>query len=166
MNIESLESYFETLATNNKAIAHTANDKRFSTLTMQEVLNGMQKGLKGIFMHLDLPEIRPVDLLSDNTRKVYDCGIILTDVVKLGSLEEEKEAMRNLEPVVDQIISKLLNDRKKFVLNHLDVNSFRVVPVGPIFDNRYGWRINFQLNEPQSYVLDESKWENETRFKI
>ena len=166
MNITELENYFETLATNNIAISHSPSNKRFATLTMHEVLNGMKTGLKDIFLYLELPEIRPADLLSDNTRKIYDSAVIITKPVKSGDVEQEKEVMRDLEEIVDQIISKLKNDRHKYILNHLDINTIRVVPVGPVFDNRHGWRINFQLNEPQSYFLDETKWINETKFTI
>ena len=55
---------------------------------------------------------------------------------------------------------------KSLLLKGFDVNSLRFYKVGPMFTNHYGWRVEFMLNDrfSNNLQLDETKWNNETKF--
>ena len=72
------------------------------------------------------------------------------------------------------MVTKLKNDRRKAfdsaqpspenLIKHLQLNSIRLTPVGPVFDGWFGWIVNHVISTNKSDQLDESKWEDETKW--
>ncbi len=176
LNTTDLKTYWLNAAIRNKAIGHVEGIKKhFSFFTPEEALSTI-KNMCDPYLAVELPEVRLVDSNSDNIRSVFSGGILILKGADSTNYSKIQTAYDEMFIIGRQLISKMLNDRKKAndnniplpeaLLKHLDIQSISMVEVGPVFDNKYGWRINYQLNTPDNLDLDESKWTNETKWNF
>jgi hypothetical protein len=169
------ETYWLHAAQRNNAIAHTDESKHFTTYNVEDALTEL-KNIKYPLLALEEPEYRIADGLSDNTRLPVTGAILILKRAKAGDYKEIREATQSTFPIAFQMITKLRNDRKRAndsgipspenMVKHLDLNTIRMVMVGPVFDGCYGWRVEFTINSPANMNLDESQWTGETKWKF
>jgi hypothetical protein len=175
MRLADLKTYWENAAKNNLAIQHTESEKHFCVFTAEDALSSL-KQLEDNVLVLELPNSTLSDANSDNIRYIPAAAVLILKSANQGNKDEVIQAYLDLEPVAIQLISKMLNDRKKAnndnisapekYMKHLDLNRIRMVDVGPVFDDKYGWRIDFEFNSPINLDLNESEWlpNTETKF--
>lgn len=170
-------SYFETVAINNKVLAHAPNApiKRitFYEIDIDTILNAVRLDLKYTSMLIECPEFKPDDGKSDNIRDMSTSAFLIVKEVIIGDIVSRRNALDETLTVARQVVSKMLNDSKKARLNmansimkDFDVNTARFFKVGPICNNLYGYRVEFTLNQrfSKNLQLDESEWDNETKY--
>lgn len=176
MKYSEYVEYFKTACINNKVLAHV--DNTHHTFYEVDILDIALESLKFKDKHLSLllesPTKRAGDNDSDNIRKYVTGAFAILQEAKIGDQTHRRSVLDATEEVAEEICSKLLNDAKKHLQNSshpwklkgLDVNSFRIYKIGPVFTNHYGWRVEFTLNDrfSNNLHLDESKWNNETKF--
>lgn len=169
-------NYFKTCAINNKVLAHDeANHPTFYEIDIEDILNAMKLKNKHLSLLIESPEAKPYDEKSDNIRKLKTGAFVIIREAKMGDTVDKELALDETEEVAEQVISKMLNDTRKSKQStaftpkiNLDVNSIRIQKVGPILTNHFGWRVEFTLNSTFNLglQLDETKWNNETKFSI
>lgn len=169
-------SYFKTAAVNNKVLAHVEKTHHtFYEIDIVDILDGLKTKLKFMSMLVECPESRIYDEKSDNIRKMVTGAFTIIKEAKAGDIIDREAVLDATQEVVEQILSKMLNDtrksRRKSQLSpkiFLEPASVRVQKIGPLPSELYGWRAEFTLNQPfhNNLVLDESKWDNETTFNI
>lgn len=167
---KAYNDYFETIATNNKQIAHVAGSddtKRFYALDLEEVLTGQRRNFTGFSLILENMESNFYDGLGDNVREYQQAAY---SIVKNYDRRNDGHdvlvtILDDCYKIVKQIQSKIFKDRKNRILSGLDVNSFHIHKVGPILSEAYGYRCTFQFNEPAWLKFEPSQWDNETPLK-
>ncbi len=170
-------AYFKTAAINHKLLLHVDNTNvTFYRMDIEEVLTGLRYKLKTKSLILENPEKNTRDLLSDNPRKIITGAFLVIGPVKKNDFADEVTVLDKCEEISEDILSKIANDCSKFKRNPnwaraikgFDPNSIRSQKVGPLFDNFYGWRTEFQIIQTyrNNLKLDASKWNNETAFTI
>ncbi len=174
MILSDLKTYWQKAATNNLLILHTESAKHFCSFTAEEALSSL-KNIKYPALCLELPAMGLNDGLSDNIRLISNGAVLILSHAKQGDNVAIAKVMIDTEVIVLQLVSKILNDRKRANetgrsspeknMKHLDLNKVRWVDVGPVFDSLYGWRLEFEFNGPIPTELDESKWLPGTEVK-
>jgi hypothetical protein len=176
MKYSGYVEYFKTAAINNKALAHV--NGTHETFYEVDIIDVAQESLKfkNKFMSLllEAPSKKAGDNDSDNIRKYLSGAFAILLEAKKGDHADRQNVLDLTEDVAEEICSKILNDAKKHLqssahpwkLKDFDVNSLRFYKVGPMFTNHYGWRVEFMFNDrfSNNLQLDESKWNNETKF--
>jgi len=169
--------YFRNAAINHKQLLHDTNGKvSFYRMDIEELLSGLRTNLKSISLIIESPEKRTQDLLSDNPRKVITGAFLVIGPVKKNDFNDEVSVLDKTEAITEDILSKIKNDCSKYrrdsswprVIKGFDPSTIRSQKVGPLFNNFYGWRTEIQINQTYSnnLILDESNWNNETKFSI
>lgn len=167
MTIVEYKNYFKTAAENHKDILHVdGTSEHFIKINVEEVISGLKSKLLFPLVAIEMPEIATDDQLSDNVRDIFEGAVIILKPASLTKYDEQFDTINACFELCKHFRSKMVNDRRKNILKHLDVNSFRFVEVGPVYNNLFGCRLEFRLNEPANTYLDESKWNNETKFSI
>lgn len=177
MTLPQLKQYWQEAAENHIDIRHTLTEKRFCSFSVEEALASL-KDMMYPAICLEMPITRPTDNNSDNILIALDSAILIIQKVEASNHQEIEQAFVDTEVIARDMMSKLLNDRKKAfqdgvtaprsLIKHLDVTSLELKEVGPIFDTCYGWRLDFKFLTPNSLALDESRWlpDTETKFNF
>lgn len=176
MKYSEYVEYFKTAAINNKVLAHVPDTHH--TFYEVDIIDVAQESLKFknkyLSVLLEAPSKQAGDNNGDNIRKYISGAFAILKEAKIGNHADRQLCLDETEEVAEQICSKILNDAKKHLRDHayqwklkgFDVNSLRFYKVGPMFTNHYGWRVEFTFNDrfSNNLQLDESKWNNETKF--
>lgn len=176
MKYSEYVEYFKTAAINHKVLAHVQDTHH--TFYEIDIIDVAQESLKFknkyLSILLEAPSKQPGDNNSDNIRKYISGAFVILKEAKIGNHADRQLVLDETEEVSEDVASKILNDAKKHLKNPsyqwklkgFDVNSLRFYKVGPMFTNHYGWRVEFTFNDrfSNNLQLDESKWNNETKF--
>lgn len=167
MTLTEYINYFKTAAQNHKDILHVdGSDEHFIKINVQEVISKIKTTIKFPVVAIEMPEIGTVDQLSDNVRDLFEGAFVILKPANLTDYDAQFTVISECLEICNDFRSKMVNDRRKNILKHLDVNSFRFSEVGPVYNNLFGYRLDFRLNEPANVFLDEDKWNDETKFSI
>ncbi len=176
MRFSEYLAYFEAAATSNKLIGHTSENKRFFSITIDELLNVQKAKSSEISLYLLPPQIKPTDALSDNVRKVFIGEFLILKNTNAKDLSTIGAVLDETQDVAEQIIAKMKNDQSKFLMNKnhpwkikgLDLNTVSITMNGPLMGACYGWGVDFQMNQTwtDKMLINNADWHNDTRFEI
>ena len=159
-----LVSYFENLATSHTAIRHTQEEKHFFRFELEEMLTGMRSGVNYPALVLEGYDFTFVDGDSDNVHKRLNCGfMVIGKVSDKGDYDQIHELWDSLEEIGDEIIIRILHDKRERKTDCLAFFSVRSVSGTPLADMNlihYGFRYEFQLTWPVSNDINLSVWED------
>lgn len=151
-------SYFENLARKHKSILHTDAQKHFYRLDIEEVLTGLRTPIKYPALILEMHEGRILNNASDNIRDLQTGAfMIVKQVSKKDDFKEEMSALEECLNIGYDIIARMWQDRHNRVLNSFDIGTVNYSKVGPVFDNAYGYRFTFGLDD-RLPGYDSTKW--------
>lgn len=178
MKFSEIVAYFTAAAVSNKILAHNppARDT-FRAMGMDEILQDLKTDMVDITMVLESDfEVRPVDLLSDNKRKVIDGAFWVIKIVPANDFDTRTAALDQCELVTEQIIAKINNDVAKrrqnpnhpYALEGWEFNNFRIQQVKHAVNGWCGYRTDFNLTQRfyNNGVLKTADWINDTTFEI
>lgn len=101
-----------------------------------------------------------VDRGSDNVleRTLYGCYLLCQ-----GATPDEasvRAAMVQARELSTQVMLALMRDHRdaREGLQHLEVNSFRIEPLGAVGDSGYGVALSFTVLEPSTAVYNPNLW--------
>ena len=179
MTLKVYRNYFEKLARQNIALSHNPEQgkKSYMDILIDDVVNQVSYDLTGICLFLEKPTIKPYDALSDNPRKIFNGGFLIMEPFKnSGDPDEKNLILERTEELTEDIISKIKNDQKlannnkfyEFPIKGFDLNTVYTESVGQIFNDWYGWRTSFSINQTyrNNLILDASKWRTDKPSKI
>lgn len=165
-------TYFENLARNHKSILHQeAGDlkkKHFARSgNMFEFENALKKGAQFPLLVLN-PKTASSNGTLTNQRRFYKGGLsVLKPLNRGNSTQNDIDQIRkDCEDIIEDIIQKMINDRRKRVLEGLNLGGFVIQEEGPLNDNLYGAHLSFSWDIEIVTLFDASKWNNETAFTI
>ncbi len=173
MTLADFLLYGEQIARRNKLIGHTDTEQHF----VQFGLEAVHSALKDVMYPLlgaELPVTGFDDRGSDNIHIINDGAFVIVQSVREGDSEAVNKAYNEMHIIAIQIVQKFLNDRKLSLvpgrpspqnqINNLAISRIKIVDVGPIFENCYGWRVSFPMQGATDMDLVESDWIDEVAF--
>lgn len=172
-DIEQYKQYGEQIARRHKAIGHSDTERHYTMFTAEDALSGL-RNMESPLLAAELPEIRFVDEGSDNVHMVMNGAYLILKKCRAGEGNAIVKAYEEMHVIALDIVRKFLNDRRmalkmgrkkpESLLHHLQVNGIHLVDVGPVFENYYGWRIDFPCQTAIEMDLDKTKWIGEVAF--
>ena len=169
MNIQFSEliAYFKTLATQHVAIGHTANEKHFYRLELEEILTN-HRDINYPSLILEGYRYSLSDKQSDNVMKERIGAFILIDHLHDDSdFDEMHELWDRLETICDDIIVRIKSDKRNpaaRALRDFDLGSVQVSLITNEVLNNYGIRCTFTITSPFTTDVDAAKWNMEAEI--
>ncbi len=169
MNLSDYDAYFEDIATRMVDVAHTPDGKKkFSHYHIEEVITGLRGDLDltGYCLLLEDPTGQFVKVAGDQIKDLQNGAFLIIRHVPLDDFEMEREvlavsmelsrevAARMLD---DQILAINTSDKPKF-LRGLRLEGFQYQKAAQIFDNCYGYRMEFQYLDTEPLRITPSRW--------
>lgn len=170
MSASNYISYFRDVAVRHKDILHDVLSEgqdgipeacRFSIFSMDEVSRNLRTQIaEGVVLHLHLYDWQVTDNEAGDTRGQYHPGFLITEKAQPNNNLSEQQVYIHTERVVWGIINKMyleMNNGEKDCAHFADVinfNTITVKPVGPLWDNRYGWWVEFKYSKKKAMLYD------------
>jgi len=157
-------SFFEDLATKHKSILHSPTEKHFFRANIEEVITGLRSKIKFPAMVLESYEVRLIDYKSDNIYMAPVGAFSIIDKVERDNYDKENEAINTCMLIGIDIITAIREEYQNFRNNpnrkikYFDPATVTGYKVGPLFENCFGYRFEFQIGNPLSLKYDASKW--------
>ena len=163
--------YFRSMAVSHYQIGHVASSEtgdslpakmRFATYNAADVISKRMRTKVG-FPAL-LAEVYEWDTKGST---VYDVksnfigGFMILDHARANDYADEQRALSTAEKIANEIIWKLWQDhygpnkdRCQTPFQYLDMN-LNAMAVGPVFDNEFGWRVEFSFRPKSSIDIKQ-----------
>ncbi len=147
-----LVTYFEQLARHHRDICHTDAEKHFFRFELEEMLTGMRSKINYPALVLEGYDFEFTDEKSDNVHKRLNCAFMILDKVSdKGDFDKVHERWDRLEEIGDEIMVRILSDkrsRKVPVLSYFSISTVQGAPLTDLQMVHYGHRYSFSLSWP------------------
>lgn len=167
MTYTELTTYFNAIATNHKEIGHTEETKRFFRMNIEEILSGSRTVTHYPFLVLENFEQRLGASALDNIQKYQTVAFMVLDKVAIDNFDAQDEVMQSTLNICEQIVAKIKKDMLDYksrasgyteLIKDLNVNNISFNAVSNVFDNCYGYRVTFTINEQFKETYNPIHW--------
>ena len=156
-----LIAYFRMLAAQHVAIGHTAEEKHFYRLELEEVLTNL-KNVNYPALILEGYRYGFSDKLSDNVLKERTGAFVLIDhLTDPGDYDAMHAIWEHMEEICDELIARIKADKRSpttRAVRDFDLNSVQVALIANDGDRNYGLRCTYTLKSPFATDVDATKW--------
>lgn len=174
MTHENYIRYFEELAESNVDLLHnSSNRKTFFRANIEEMLEGLSsRRLNFPCMILESFTGRIISDANffDNPVEAITGAFTILYKVKQNDYDDENDKLEDARTLGMQVIAKMLNDYKTrqkwedgvtFKIPYFNPSSVSFEKVGPLTDNEFGYRFQFEILDPQYINLkyDADQWQ-------
>jgi len=153
--------YFRTLAAQHNAIGHSANEKHFYRMELEEVLTNL-KDINYPALILEGYRYKLKDQLSDNVLKERTGAFILIDHLSdAGDFDAMNTIWDNMESICDDMIARIKNDKRNPLakaVRDFDLNTVEIALINNTFSQDYGIRCTYTIVSPYTTDVDPLKW--------
>lgn len=168
---EDYFAYLESMATNHKAILHTAETPHFFRVDINELDQALRKKANFPLIAVPNPSLSANAEIQTNTRiETQGSLLVLQNLTDVNSITIRNNAETTCFNIALDCMHKMLNDRKKyeagktsFALPGLNANSFSFELVPNQYTSFAGVLLVFTYNAPAG-MFDPNKWNNETKY--
>jgi hypothetical protein len=170
MDIDKYVAYWQDLATHNKNILHTPENPRFARMNIEEIVNATRSDIDMTHnvMILESYEGQLGDNTSDNIIDNQSGAVMVIRHVEKNDFAAENTAQTDSKNILFSLLSKIKKDKETFpqsdanrsngMVKKFDFNSVSYHKVGPLFDNCYGFRLQFSFSESIDLSYKSGDW--------
>ncbi|MND84262.1 hypothetical protein D3C80_761500 [compost metagenome] len=160
MKLTDYVAYFETLAIKHKAIGHDPADAKkhhFFQFDPEEINNALRSKVQLPCLFLETYESSPLINNAGGCFKPRQGAFMILDKLPVSDFKGKVHLLDGMESIGEDIIVKMMEDRTSAVLG-FDLNSVQSSPVGPLWDNYYGWVYTFTILDHFDTTPRPDKW--------
>jgi hypothetical protein len=176
MTYSNYTEFFRKLAKYHKQLRHTPEKPSFfravvtedplgSNYHVDEMLKAFRSTIKLPCMVMELFTFQDDNKqMADNIRRTRVGGIIILDKVDKHSHDSLEQTLDKCDGIAQEIMAYVMAYYRKYEQKgRLELNSVQGEPVGPVGDNLYGIRRNFEITNPVNlpYLFDSEKFDDE-----
>jgi hypothetical protein len=159
--------YFRTLAVQHRWLLHNPlsenadsdiGEKHFTRWSVDEVVTSLRSKVGWPALLLEMFEIVTRATNNYDVKGFYTGAFTVLDTALVGDTQSEIDALAKCETIVNEILRQIwqdhhgLNkDRCQTPFTDFYFDSINITPVGPLFDNQYGLRVEFQF-KPKHFL--------------
>lgn len=160
-------SFFEDLATRHKSLLHSGSEKHFVRANIEELITGLRSKVAWPCLVLESYELNLIDHKSDNIYLVPTGAFSILTKVTRDDYTQENEAINACMGIGLDIITAIRKEYRAMgtpaesaarKIKYFDPATVKAYKVGPVLENCFGYRFEFQIGNPQSLAYDTNKW--------
>ncbi len=168
MKLSDYDSYFEDIASRLADIAHSESNRRFAHYHIEEVITGLRGSLdmNGYCLLLEDPTGQFYQVASEQIKDLQTGAILIIRHVPLDDFAQERIVLDQTLQLCREVAARMLADQmlaintsdKPRFLRGLQINGFQYQKAAQIFDNCYGYRLEFQYLDTEALIIHPDKW--------
>lgn len=168
-DIQGYIDYFRQLAVTHKDIQHniasetgdaSPGEKRFSTWGIDQVVTGLRTKMGDPLLLLENYEIHTSGQNMHDVKAAYSGAFTVIGRAKVNNYADEVFQFAKCERIYKDILQKIWQEMygadAEFCSTpfySFQFHTLSIIPVGPLFDNSFGWRIEFSFNPKLSFNI-------------
>lgn len=167
------EDYFLAAAQSNKSILHDPGSGkiRFIAINPEDLFAELPNGIDfvnsttgektmAIFL-LENFDTRVSGPDFGNLNARVNCGFSILKPCLIEDFEREKDIYEECRVIATQFLSKMIKDRNSlhFLKYFEPQTGLSLNPIGPLYDNLFGYRVQFTLNRATTFIFNSSEWQ-------
>jgi len=168
-NVNAYTNYFRGLAIYHKDIQHNPASetggaapgaKKFTRWGIDEVVTGLRTKMGWPALLLELYEVQTTGENQYDIKGNYNGAFTVLDRADVNNYTSEMTAFQKTESIYRDLLKKIWQDHfgpdAEFCTRVFSFFAFEkliITPVGPLFDNQFGWRIEFSFRPALSFDL-------------
>lgn len=169
-NVAAYINYFRGLAITHKDIQHNPASetgsaapgaKKFTRWGVDEVVTGLRTQLGWPALLLELYEVQTTGQNYYDIKGNYTGAFTVLDAAKVNNYASEVAAFVKTETIYRDLLKKIWQDHfgadADFcdkVFSDFSFEKLNITPVGPLFNNQFGWRIEFSFRPALSFDVN------------
>jgi hypothetical protein len=172
MKVSQYDSYFEDIASRLARIAHTPERPRYAHYRIEEVLTGLRGNLDMTQFCLLQESIEGrIQAKSDEAVNNIQTGaIMVVRHVAHDDFADERTAIDTALIICEQVAARMIADKREAIhstdpdtkgFRGLNVSGFSYQEAGTVFDNCFGYRLEFQYISTDHLIVDPDEWISE-----
>lgn len=159
-----LITYFETIARQHKSIAHSATEKHFFRMELDEVLGGIKRtDVNYPMLVLEGYSFDFTDNNSDNLLKNRQGGFMLIDHLSdRSNFARMHEIWDEMEEIGTEILARIKTDKRNRDVPVVQIFNFQNVNASLIyneFNGNVGIRFTYTISSPTPNETDITRWD-------
>lgn len=168
MKLSDYDTYFEDIASRLASIAHSESNRRFAHYHIEEVITGLRGNLDltGYCLLLEDPTGQFYKVANEQIKDLQSGAILIIRHVPLDDFTQERIVLSDCLELCREVAARMLEDQilaintdqKPRFLRGLQLNGFQYQKAAQIFDNCYGYRLEFQYLDTEALTIHPEKW--------
>lgn len=146
-------AYFRSQVSDHPAFLYPEGEKHFYLWHLEDFDKGLNRAPSGFHFLLEDPESD----ISDNQNKLYLDRVVGSYVivhrVKADDIDDEIEVASACKQLAMNFLGKLIKDKLKQRIVSFDPNSVKGMKIGPVWDNYFGFRLEFRIDTSATDAL-------------
>lgn len=165
-------NYFRTIAVVDPDLNHDPqsenNDsepgaKRFTRWSSDEAVMGLRNKIGWPGLLLEMYQVTTKADVPYDVKGFYTGAFTILQHATPGDVESETEAFEYAEQIYTNVLKQIYQDHYGVNKNRCSTpftdfyfNNLDIIPVGPLFENEFGWRVEFQFKPKYLAKLSEA----------
>lgn len=161
MNVSGYISYFRNLAINHSLLLHNPDGEsadaepgsiHFTKISVDEVLTGLRSKVGFPLLALELYEVTTDSEVQYDIRQRTRGAFMVIDHPAKDNFTAEQACYENSEQILTDILKQIWQDHYGEGVNRCETpfrefsfHNLQIIPVGPIFDKEFGYRVEFEF---------------------
>lgn len=157
-------NFFKNLSEQHIDVAPTGTKITFFRLNLEEITGSMRTSIDAdkYVMVLESYEHSSKDLHSENHLREYTGAfMIIKRLAKLDDYDTENIIINKCEEIAIEISKRIYADSLDYanrIFTNIELNNFTFQKVGPLYNNWFGFRCQFNFSDTYAIEVDNSKW--------
>ena len=155
--------FFKNLSEQHVDVAPTGTKKTFFRLNLEEITGSMRTSIDAdkYVMVLESYEHTSKDLHSDNHLREYTGAFMIIKRAAIDGYDAQDIAINKCEEIAIEISKRIYAnsiDYTNRIFTNIELNDFTFQKVGPLYNNWFGFRCQFNFSDTYAIEVDNSKW--------
>lgn len=156
--------FFRNLTEKHVDMVPTGTHKTFFRTNLDEIIGAMRSSIDAdkYVMVLESYEHTSKDLHSDNHLREYTGAfMIIRRVAQLDDFDTQDTVLNKCEEIAIEISKRVYADSLDYdnrTFTNIELNDFTFQKVGPLYNNWFGFRCQFNFSDTYDVEVDNSKW--------
>lgn len=160
-NVTTYINYFRRLAVTHRSLQHDPASEtestlfgvqRFTKISAEQVLKGLRSKIGFPCLTLELYETDTDSAIVYDVKQKSRGAFMVLDHPASDSHADQEKCYRNAERIIYQLLKKIWQDHYgqsvdgcNAPFREFDFDKISITPVGPVFNNEHGWRVEFDF---------------------
>lgn len=167
-NVQLYIDYFRQMAVKHKDLQHNPAAEngdgycRFARWSADEVVNGLRTKFRFPALLLEMYEVVTASEIAWDIKGLYRGAFTVLDEARASNTTDEVDKLAQTERIMFDVLKQIWQDhygpnadRATTPFQYFHFDKLQIMPVGPLFDNQFGWRVEFAFDLRQNISIVE-----------
>ena len=156
-NLTYTKNYFEEIASKNKMVNHSEDEKHFMYMSFEELFTNQKKGIYYPAMFMHEVETRLIDHGANQFETMIEGGLSIVEFLGKPSDEQIETTIKKCKNIARQIVSRMRRDRIEKI-NAINFSGIKINELHNVMQGCWGVLLDYNFTKPTNLDYIENEW--------